>query len=153
MGRFSAEWSDVSAAEGARFRAVHVLGDVPGLADVNITAADGIRRLVQDQITLETYIRDVVGFIEAKELDQVVLRIYVLADNWDPSPFRFFARNMEASRGWPFDRAASPLGAIIIRCDFGQRTTTAVASLFAASSGIQVREPIAFPPALSSSVP
>ncbi len=128
MGRFSAEWSDVSAAEGARFRAVHVLGDVPGLGDV-------------------------VGFIEAKELDQVVLRIYILADNWDPSPFRFFARNMEASRGWPFDRAASPLGAIIIRCDFGQRTTTAVASLFAASSGIQVREPIAFPPALSSSVP
>jgi hypothetical protein len=58
-----------------------VLGDVPGQADVNVTAADGIRQLVQDQITLETYIRDVVGFIEAKELDKVVLRIYTLADN------------------------------------------------------------------------
>jgi hypothetical protein len=32
--------------------------------------------------------------------DAIERRIFVLADNWDPSPFRFFANKYESVRGW-----------------------------------------------------
>ena len=32
--------------------------------------------------------------------DGVRRRIYILADNWDPSPFRFFAKKYENATGW-----------------------------------------------------
>jgi pimeloyl-ACP methyl ester carboxylesterase len=31
---------------------------------------------------------------------QVTQRVYILADNWDPSPFRWFAARLEATPGW-----------------------------------------------------
>src|SRR5690242_4276064 len=33
----------------------------------------------------------------ANEIEQ---RIFILADDWDPSPFRFFAKKYESARGW-----------------------------------------------------
>jgi hypothetical protein len=32
--------------------------------------------------------------------DAIKRRIYILADNWDPSPFRFFAKKYESATGW-----------------------------------------------------
>ncbi len=32
--------------------------------------------------------------------DVIKRRIYILADNWDPSPFRFFAKKYESVTGW-----------------------------------------------------
>lgn len=32
--------------------------------------------------------------------DKIVNRLYILADGWDPSPFRYFAANCEKAAGW-----------------------------------------------------
>jgi hypothetical protein len=32
--------------------------------------------------------------------DVIKRRIYILADNWDPSPFRFFAKKYESVTRW-----------------------------------------------------
>src|SRR5206468_3396010 len=103
--------------------------------------------LSSEAITLETHVRDVVGCIEAEELNDVILcghsyggmvitavadrlgdriralsyldafvpahgdslkggtnpavkRQYILADGWDPSPFRYFAQQCSGQRGW-----------------------------------------------------
>jgi hypothetical protein len=31
-------------------------------------------------------------------------RHYILADNWDPSPFRYFAKQVEAAPGWTLSK-------------------------------------------------
>jgi pimeloyl-ACP methyl ester carboxylesterase len=33
-------------------------------------------------------------------IDRIKDRLYILADNWDPSPFRYFAAKMEKAPGW-----------------------------------------------------
>jgi len=32
--------------------------------------------------------------------DKIANRLYILADGWDPSPFRYFAANCEKAAGW-----------------------------------------------------
>ena len=32
--------------------------------------------------------------------DAIKRRLYILANNWDPSPFRFFAKKYESVAGW-----------------------------------------------------
>lgn len=39
-------------------------------------------------------------------LEQVKERVYVLADGWDPSPFRHFAKLYEGQEGWRVERIA-----------------------------------------------
>ena len=34
------------------------------------------------------------------KLDKVPQRLYILADAWDPSPFRYFAAQAEGKPGW-----------------------------------------------------
>jgi len=34
------------------------------------------------------------------KLDQVKKRLFILADGWDPSPFRHFAKQCEGKPGW-----------------------------------------------------
>ena len=65
-----------------------------------------------ENITLETHIRDVCGVIEAEELSDVILCGHSyggmvitgvadrLADAWDPSPFRHYAKSVEGKTGW-----------------------------------------------------
>ena len=33
-------------------------------------------------------------------LDKVATRLYILADGWDPSPFRHFAAQVDGKPGW-----------------------------------------------------
>ncbi len=40
-------------------------------------------------------------------LDHVKERLYVLADGWDPSPFRYFAKRYEGAEGWRVEKIAS----------------------------------------------
>jgi len=38
--------------------------------------------------------------LQHAEPDPAVQRLYILADGWDPSPFRYFASQVQGQRGW-----------------------------------------------------
>jgi hypothetical protein len=40
-------------------------------------------------------------------IENVKRRIYILADGWDPSPFRYFARKFTGAPGWDVIKLAS----------------------------------------------
>ena len=89
-----------TAAEGASGMMLPIPAEVFGILPENCERVD---RLCVPQ-ALATFEMPV---LLTGDASGIARRVYILADDWDPSPFRHFAKKLDGTRGWEVVTIAS----------------------------------------------
>ena len=66
----------------------------------------GILSSTQSVWTTEVRVSGFTGRLPSGKVDAIKQRLYILADGWDPSPFRHFAAKVTGKPGWDIIKIA-----------------------------------------------